>query len=275
LGGITVNASSLAGKPVIITGAARGLGRGYALHLAGLGACVVVNDRDEQAHAVAEEARSAGGRAISVVGSVSDWDFAGELVARAVAEYGSLYGLVANAGVYHVVAAPQESAEQIRMSIDSNLIGTMHAGIHAMRHMVAAGAGVIVTTTSSAALGLAEASTYSAAKGAIMSLTYSWAIDLQGSGVRVNCVRPRALTRMSVVRGAPRPGARAPEEVAPLVAYLLDDRSARCNGPVFGFDGERLELVARARPVALATPPDWSLDAIAAVVEPAMSTVDS
>jgi NAD(P)-dependent dehydrogenase (short-subunit alcohol dehydrogenase family) len=270
-----VSTSSLGGKPVVITGAGRGLGRGYALHLAGLGACVVVNDRDEEAHAVAEEARAAGGRAIAVVGSVSDWDFAGELVERTVAEFGSLYGLVANAGVYHVVAAPQESPEQIRESVESNLIGAMHAGIRAMRHMVAAGSGVIVTTTSSAALGLAQASTYSAVKGAIMSLTYSWAIDLEGTGVRVNCIRPRALTRMSVVRGAPRPGARAPEEVAPLVAYLLDDRSARLHGQVLGFDGQRLELVARARPVALATPPDWSLDAIAAAVEPVISTVDS
>ena len=270
-----MSTSSLAGKPVVITGAGRGLGRGYALHLAGLGARVVVNDRDEQAHAVADEVRSAGGEAFSVVGSVSDWEFAAELFDRTVARYGSVYGLVANAGLYHVGAAHEETPEQIRASVDSNLLGTMHAGIHAMRHMVAAGAGVIVTTTSSAALGLAGASTYSATKGAIMSLTYSWAIDLQGTGVRVNCIRPRALTRMSVVRGAPRPGARAPEEVAPLVAYLLDDRSARLNGQVLGFDGERLELVARAQPVALATPPDWSLDAITAVVEPILSPVDS
>jgi NAD(P)-dependent dehydrogenase (short-subunit alcohol dehydrogenase family) len=270
-----VSVSSLAGKPVVITGAGRGLGRGYALHLAGLGARVVVNDRDEEAHAVADEVRSAGGDAISIVGSVSDWDFAGELVDRTVSRYGSVYGLVANAGLYHVVRAGDETAEQIRASIDSNLIGTMHVGIHAMRHMVGAGAGAIVTTTSSAALGLAGASTYSAAKGAVMSLTYSWAIDLEGTGVRVNCIRPRALTRMSLVRGAPRPGAPAPEEVAPLVAYLLDDRSRDLNGQVLGFDGVRLELVARAEPVALASPPDWSLDAIAAAVQPAMSTVDS
>src|SRR5688572_5513373 len=73
-GAITVSESSLAGRAVVITGAGRGLGRSYALHLAGLGARIVVNDRDEQAHTVADEVRRAGGEAIAVVGSVSDWD---------------------------------------------------------------------------------------------------------------------------------------------------------------------------------------------------------
>jgi len=259
--------SSLANRPVLITGAGRGLGRSYALHLAGLGARVVVNDRDDEAHAVADEIRAGGGEAVAVVGSVSDWDFAGELVQRVLDTYGSLYGVVANAGLYHVTPAPQETPDQIRASIDSNLVGTLHVGIRAMQPMLAAGSGVIVTTTSSAALGLAEASTYSAAKGAVMSLTYSWAIDLAGTGVRVNCIRPRALTRMSSVRGSVRPGARAPEEVAPVVAYLLDDRSAHLNGEVLSFDGATLALVRRAELVSLPVPQDWSLDAISATVD--------
>lgn len=267
-----MSGTSLVGKPVVITGAGRGLGRGYALHLAGLGARVVVNDRDDAAYAVADEIRAAGGEAIAVIGSVSDWDFAGELITRTVVQYGSVHGIVANAGLYHVTSAPQESAEQICASVESNLLGTLYIGVRAMLPMVEAGAGAIVTTTSSAALGLEGASTYSAAKGAIMSLTYSWAIDLAGTGVRVNCIRPRGLTRMSWVRGEPRPGARPPEEVAPLVAYLLDDRSAHLNGEVLGFDGVRLELVQRARPVPLPTPPDWSLDAIAAAVATASAS---
>lgn len=262
--------SNLAGRPVLITGAGRGLGRGYALHLAGLGARVVVNDRDEQAHVVAEEVRAAGGDAVAVVGSVSDWDFAGELVRRVLDTYGSLYGVVANAGLYHVTPAPRETPERIRASIDSNLIGTLYVGIRAMPPMLAAGNGVIVTTTSSAALGLDGASTYSATKGAVMSLTYSWAIDLRGTGVRVNCVRPRALTRMSSVRGTVRPGAHPPEEVAPLVAYLLDDRSAHLSGEVLSFDGATLALVRRAGLVPLPTPADWSISAIAATVDAAL-----
>jgi NAD(P)-dependent dehydrogenase (short-subunit alcohol dehydrogenase family) len=262
--------TSLGGKPVVITGAGRGLGRSYALYLAGLGARVVVNDRDDEAHAVADEIRAAGGEALAVVGSVSDWDFAGVLIDRTLAAFGSVHGLVANAGVYHVVPAPDETAAQIRASVDSNLVGTLHIGVHAMRHMIAVRSGVIITTTSSAALGLAGASTYAATKGAVMSLTYSWAIDLVDTGVRVNCIRPRALTRMSSARGRIRPGARTPDEVAPMVAYLLDDRSAHLNGMVFGFDGAELEVVRPARPVALPAPSTWTLDAI----DSAMSTLD-
>ena len=253
--------------PVVITGAGRGLGRGYARYLARQGAHVVVNDRDDVATEVAEEIVAAGGTAVAVIGSVTDWDFAGHLIDRALSEFGWLHGVVANAGTYHVTAALEESPEQIRASVDSNLIGTLHVGIHALRHLVPARSGVVITTTSSAALGLEGASTYSAMKGALMSLTYSWAIEVEGTGVRVNCVRPRAQTRMSLVRtGVPRGDGTEPEEIAPVVAYLLDDRSADLNGQVLGFDGTILELVHRARPVELRTSADWTIDSMAAAV---------
>jgi NAD(P)-dependent dehydrogenase (short-subunit alcohol dehydrogenase family) len=258
--------AGLAGKPIVITGAGRGLGRSYALHLARLGASIVVNDRDDVAGEVRDEIVAAGGSAISVIGSVTDWDFAEHLIASAVTEFGWLHGVVANAGVYHITPAIDESPDAIRTSVDSNLIGTIHVGVHALRHLVTVGGGVIVTTTSSSAQGLGGSSVYSATKGAIMSLTYSWAIEVEGTGVRVNCIRPRALTRMSHVRGTPKPGARAAEEVAPLMAYLLDDRSSALNGVVLSFDGATLEVLRKAHLVHLPSPPEWSLDSIAAAV---------
>lgn len=263
----------LRGKPIVITGAGRGLGRSYALHLAGLGASVVINDCDDVVTEVRDEILAAGGNALAVVGSVTDWDVAEQLIARAVAEYGWLHGVVSNAGVYHITPVVDETPEPIRISVESNLIGTMHVGIHALRHFGKAGAGVLITTTSSSAQGLGGSSVYAATKGAILSLTYSWAIEVEGTGIRVNCIRPRAMTRMSVVRGTPRPGARSPEEIAPLMEYLLDDRSAALNGQVLSFDGATLEVLQIAHPVALQTPRDWSVDSIAAAVAAGPATL--
>jgi NAD(P)-dependent dehydrogenase (short-subunit alcohol dehydrogenase family) len=267
---MSIGTTGLADKVIVITGAARGLGRSYALHLAGLGARVVLNDIDAEVADVAAEITAGGGQALAFAGSVTDWELAGELLDTAVATFGPLHGVVANAGLYHVTPAVDESPEQIRASVDSNLVGTMHIGIQAIKRMVPAGSGVIVTTTSSSALGLEGASIYSAVKGAIMSLTYSWAIDLEGTGVRVNCIRPRALTRMSAVRGTVRPGARAAEDIAPLVEYLLDDRSAGLNGEVLGFDGVTLQRVLRAEARPLSTPPAWTLSSIADAVDSAL-----
>jgi NAD(P)-dependent dehydrogenase (short-subunit alcohol dehydrogenase family) len=264
--------TSLDGKAVVITGAARGLGRGYAMHLAERGARLVLNDLDEEVHEVCSEVRRSGGAAIALVGSATGWEFADHLMDVTVAEYGAVDGLVANAGVYHVARAVDETPEQIQASVHSNLVGTLHVGIQALRRMVSAGTGAIVTTTSSAADGLERASVYSAVKGAIVSLTYSWAIEVAGTGVRVNCVRPRALTRMSGLRGGARSEPRQPGEIAPLVAYLLEDRSTHLNGEVLGFDGETLSRLAPARPQVLAVGPEWNLETIAAAISTGTAT---
>jgi NAD(P)-dependent dehydrogenase (short-subunit alcohol dehydrogenase family) len=253
----------LAGRPVIITGAGRGLGRGYAHYLAGRGALLVVNDVDESAETARDEILAAGGRAVAEVGSVSEWDAAERLVQRAVDEYGSLYGLVANAGVFHVGPALDESPESMRRTVEANLIGTLFTGIAALRYLVPAGAGSVITTTSASALGLAGVATYSATKGAIASLTYSWAAEVAASGVRVNCIRPRGFTRMSAARGVDPSDAGEADAVAPAVAYLLDERSAALNGQVLGFDGATLQLIDRARSHELGTRSDWSIDTIA------------
>jgi NAD(P)-dependent dehydrogenase (short-subunit alcohol dehydrogenase family) len=256
----------ITGQPVIITGAGRGLGRAYALGLAARGALIAVNDTDGSAEAVRDEIRDAGGRAIAIVGSVSDWDFAEALVANTVASFGRLHGLVANAGVFHVGPALDESPEQMRRTVEVNLLGTLFTGIAALRYLVAAGSGSVITTTSGSATGLAGVSTYSATKGAIMSLTYSWAAELAGTGVRVNCVRPRAFTRMSAARGVAPDESPAPESVTPVIEYLLDDRSSGLNGCVLGFDGQTLQWVGRAESHDLGARPDWTPDSISRAV---------
>jgi NAD(P)-dependent dehydrogenase (short-subunit alcohol dehydrogenase family) len=254
------------GQPVIITGAGRGLGRAYALGLAARGALIAVNDIDGSAESVRDEVRAAGGTAIAIVSSVSDWDAAAALVEQTIADFGRLHGLVANAGVFHVGPALEETPEQMRRSVETNLLGTLFTGIAALRYLVPAGAGTVITTTSGSATGLAGVSTYSATKGAIMSLTYSWAAELAGTGVRVNCVRPRAFTRMSAARGVRPEESPAPELVTPVIEFLLDDRSADLNGCVLGFDGHTLQLVVPAASIDLGTRTDWTPESISGAV---------
>jgi NAD(P)-dependent dehydrogenase (short-subunit alcohol dehydrogenase family) len=259
----------LAGLAVVITGAGRGLGRAYARHAASEGAAVVVNDVDAaEAEAVAQEIESAGGRALAVASSVSDWDAAAALVAACEREFGAIDGLVNNAGIFHARNPWEETESSLRRIVEVNVLGSMFCGVHALTAMRARGSGAVVNVTSGAHLGLHEISTYGATKGAATSLTYGWALHQPETGVRVNAVSPTALTRMSdpgqwghtdVIPSNPEP-----ELIAPLVTFLLGERAAAINGQVVRLDGKVLSVLTKARfgdDRVAAT--DWSVQIIA------------
>ena len=113
--------------------------------------------------------------------------------------------------------------------------------------MVAQGAGTILNVTSGALLGILEHSLYGATKGAVMSLTYGWAMDAAPHGVRVNALSPLARTAMSEAwanRDAEHMDEPPPASVAPLVAYLLSDHAAGITGQVVRLDATGLSLMA-------------------------------
>jgi len=227
----------LDGKAVVITGAGRGLGRAYALHAAGRGAAVVVNDVDaDVAHGVADEIRDTGGLAVASVGSVVDPAYARDLVDQCVTEFGAIDGLVNNAGLRHQAPLWAEDPDQARTLIEVNVLGSMNCGIAAAKRMVAQGRGSIVNAGSLALAGQSTAATYSASKGAIASMTFAWAGDLAEHGVRANAVCPVAWTRLAVADTKPT-GNRddTPERMAPLVTYLLSDLAAGVTGQLVRF----------------------------------------
>ena len=235
--------SVLAGKAVIITGAGRGLGAAYARHAASEGASVVVNDIDGP---LAEETAAAivhaGGRAVAHAASISDWSAAEALIQRCVAEFGRLDGLVNNAGVFVRRDAHECQPDEAQSIVNVNVLGTMFCGIHALGVMVRQGYGTIVNVTSGAQLGIHGMSLYGASKGAVASLTYGWANEAGSYGVRVNAVSPVATTRMSAQFGLPAgtippdrpagsgPPGQRPDDVAPVVTFLLSDLSEHLNG---------------------------------------------
>jgi len=234
----------LAGKRIVVTGAGAGLGRAYAVYASECGANVVVNDLDvTAAAAVADEITAAGGAAVSIGCSVADWSTAENVVELCVSSFGGIDGLVNNAGVHRVEQPWLANEETIRSIVSVNLMGAAFVGVHAMKRMVEQQHGSIVNITSSAQMGLTELGVYGATKGALASLTYSWAIDLREHGIRVNAYSPVAETAMTVGSPIPLTGIPSPEQNAPIVGYLLSDLSADVTGQVIQRRGDKLVVM--------------------------------
>ncbi len=258
----------LEGRAVVVTGAGRGLGRAYARAAAREGARVVVNDVDADAAGEAgEQIRKACGSADACavhVGSVADWASAQQMIELCTSGFGRIDGLVSNAGTHYLTEPQHDDAAQIRETIESNVMGTMFCGIHAMRAMIGQGqGGVIVNSTSAALCGMSMVASYGAAKGAIASLTYSWAIDLMKHGIRVNAISATALTRMvgHTLEHRDSPVSWPPETMAPLVLYLLSDRSGGLTGQLIRLWGGRLQLIGHPSvSPTLAERESWSVE---------------
>jgi NAD(P)-dependent dehydrogenase (short-subunit alcohol dehydrogenase family) len=225
---------ALEGRAIVITGAGRGLGLAYARHAAAEGAAVVVNDVDGgAARAAAAQITGQGGRASWSDGSVADHESAAALIDDCVRRHGRLDGLVSNAGLRPEGEAWDEAPGEIRAAVEVNLLGTIFCGLAAMKVMREQGHGSIVNASSRAQRGIRASATYAATKGAVASLTYSWALDLHSSGIRVNAIAPQAGGTGTRRRSQPANGHEpAPGQIAPLVSYLLSDRSAAVTGQI-------------------------------------------
>lgn len=265
---------TLLDKTVLVTGAARGLGAAYAVECARQGAAVVVNDLDaDAAEATAATIAADGGRAVAVQADVRRVPDAERLVERTVAEYGRIDGLVNNAGVFRMNTLLELDPQELRLLLETNVVGTFLCASAAARRMVAQGSGAILNVTSGAHAGIPMMGGYAATKGAVASATYTWAQELAGSGVRVNAVSPQARTRMSDItaayltdHGHPLyPGTQPEAESnAGTVAFLLSDRATDVTGQVVRIEGTQLALMSHPCVVLpLSTREAWPAEAVA------------
>jgi NAD(P)-dependent dehydrogenase (short-subunit alcohol dehydrogenase family) len=234
----------LTGKRIVVTGAGAGLGRAYAVYAGANGAKVVVNDLNTAAAAAtADQITAAGGAAVSVGCSVADWTAAEAVVELCINTFGGIDGLVSNAGVHRVEQPWLAGEDTIRSMVAVNLMGAAFVGVHAIKRMVEQQHGSIVNITSSSQLGLPQLGIYGATKGALASLTYSWAIDLREHGIRVNAYSPVAETAMTAGSPIPLAGIPSADQNAPIVGYLLSDLSADVTGQVIQRRGDKLVVL--------------------------------
>ena len=265
---------ALQGKAIVITGSGRGIGAATAKYIASIGARVVVNDIDaEPARETAAAITGSGGEAVAHVGDIADWDVAGALIALCCERFGTIDGLVNNAGLFELGRIDELDRNSARRIVDTNIIGTVNCAAHAVKPMLAQGSGSIVNISSGAHMGLPAMGMYGATKGAVASLTYSWALDLAGTGIRVNAISPMAETRMVDVSDKyrarhgipPNPPVHAPPEYnSPAIAYLLSDESSRLNGQMVRIEADQLAVVAHPAVILPTLQRDggWDLEAI-------------
>jgi NAD(P)-dependent dehydrogenase (short-subunit alcohol dehydrogenase family) len=239
------------GRVAVITGAGRGIGRTHALLLASRGARVVVADNGcridgsdastQPADDVVREIRATGGHAVATYASVADEMGAASIVATALDAFGRLDIVINNAGIFAPGPFESLTAEQFRAMIDVHYFGTLFVTKAAWPHLVAAGYGRIVNTTSESMLGIPRLSSYAAAKGAIFAFSRNAAVEGADHGIKVNCLAPRAATRMADAHSGSfdQPSevieqlkaAMPPEINAPAAAYLAHE-SCPLNGEV-------------------------------------------
>jgi NAD(P)-dependent dehydrogenase (short-subunit alcohol dehydrogenase family) len=246
----------LEGKSVLVTGAARGIGRATTELFAAEGARLVVNDIDqERVRALASELADAGAEVVAVVADVADEEQVERLVDAATAAFGGLDVAVANAGIIPlqtIDVATVEDWEQV-MAVDAR--GMFLTCKHAIRAMTADGGGgsIVCLSSISGLAGQSGQATYGPAKFVATGLTKHLAVEWAARGIRVNAVAPGTILTDRVRELQDEPGGPEyleaisaqhpigrlgePAEVAQAILFLASDDASFITGAVLPVDG--------------------------------------
>jgi len=244
-------------KPVVVmTGALTGIGRATAVAFAKDGARLVVSGRREaEGKALETELHGLGAEAVFIKADVRHEDDVRRLVEQTVARFGRLDVAVNTAGTEGQPGpVTEQSADSYAATFDTNVLGTLLSMKHELRVMLPQGSGSIVNVSSAyGRIGAPGASVYVASKHAVEGLTKSAALEVAGTGVRVNVVAPGTtdtgmLTRFThteenkaaLVSTVPVKRLATPEEIAQVIVFVASANASYMTGASIPVDGGML-----------------------------------
>lgn len=248
-------------KVIIITGAAKGIGRSIAEVFAKENAVAVIvgrkaNDNQKVVEAIEEQ----GGKADQFVAELSKPDDCKKVVAEIVAKFGRIDGLVNNAGVNDGVGLESGNYEDFMASLHKNVVHYYLMAHHALPELIKSKGAIVNITSKTAETGQGNTSAYAAANGGRNALTREWAVELLKYGIRVNavvvaeCWTPAYETWIETLPDAQAKldeiTSKIPlenrmttaEEIANMTAFLMSDKSSHTTGQIIHVDGGYVHL---------------------------------
>ncbi len=183
-------AGAFEGRAVLVTGAARGIGRATAEAFARAGAHVALLDRDARELDIAAAALCGRAKAIALPADVSDASAVARAMGACLDAFGRLDVLVNNAGIHFARAIDAYTEQEIDRVLDVNFKGALYAIRSALPALRQSKGTIVSLSSMTAVVGQDRGAVYVATKGALISLTKALAIELAPDGIRVNCVCP-------------------------------------------------------------------------------------
>ncbi len=236
-------------KAVLITGASRGIGNAIALALGKEGYAVGVNffRREDEANRVVDAIHDGGGEALALQADVGTHEQVVGMVQNMTAEFGGIYGLVNNAGIYERKRFRELSLSDWNATIKTNLTGTFICTQAALPH-IPSGGRIVNIASVLAHTGSSQGAHYAASKAGIIGFTKSLARELADQNITVNVVAPGATETDIIAHDTPEkrrerekitPLGRVghPQEIAGAVTFLFSEKASYITGETINVNG--------------------------------------
>jgi len=249
-------------RAVIVTGGGSGIGKGACLRIAEEGGLVaVVDKRLELAESVAAEIRDDGGKAVAIECDVANEEEVASMVAKTISEFGSLWGLVANAGTAGSGWIHETHIDDWQFVMGVNLTGPFLCSKHSIPHMMEKGGSIVMTSSIAGSVVGAggAAASYTVSKHGVIGLAKQIAVDYGQYGIRATAIQPAGVDETNLGHHAredrataqtpeaqlPRPNAWLPirragkikDEYGATIVFLLSDDAGFITGSSIAVDG--------------------------------------